>query len=1153
MLNRLMKPICRALVLTLGLELMMPMAAHAGISNLPPLMSPSLPPNVVFTLDDSGSMRWEAMPDNAIQDYDYGYPIPSNTYRSSGDGGVTAAPFEKPGTTNIDARRFRSIAVNKIYYNPDLLYEPWSNADGTAMDPADPTRAKFNPVLPTGVASMSTYNLTTPFPWNSSYAGAYPAVYYRYNPKGSCPATPKATGYAATNEVPACYEQVEIRPDVSAYYGMNGTTKSAARTDCPGTSCTYDQEIQNYANWFQFWRSRTLIARGGVGKAFAKQGDALRVGWGAINRSVMLAPVRNDFSTPNRNAFFDFLYKNTYPSNGTPLRTALDQVGQYFTRTDVNGPWQNVIGNSTSGQFTCRQNFHILMTDGYWNGSGAGSGRNGNYDMSNGPIHATPVLPAPTYKGYVAEAPYKDTNSGTTYTDTLANIAMYYWRTDLRPDLTNNVPTATKNRSDPAYWQHLVNFTVGLGVNGQLNFPGDYNALKAGTLNWPAPAADSASAVDDLWHAAVNSRGKYYSASNPKEFSDSLGDALQEIADRSGDAAAVGASSNTIRAGTSLFTSTYRSTDWSGDVSKVVLDPATGKVSTDQSAGWVSKINTTFDKRKIYTWNSGAKDFTYSNLTAAQKTTFDNAGTTYGSTGQKLFDYIRGGPDLGIFRPRPTNKPFGDFINSAPEYLKEGEDEGYIYLPTGTAGKDSYQNYLASKKSRQEMVYIGGNDGMFHAFNATTGAEEWAYVPNGVINNLPLLADKSYAHRYYVDGTPITADYYSGGWKTAVIGTTGAGGRSVFAIDVTTPLASQMGTNKILWEVNSSNDTDIGYTIGRAQIGRLPNGNWVAIFGNGYYSNSGKAILFVVNMSTGAISKIDTGIGSNNGLSTPRLVIGSDATIKQVYAGDLRGNLWKFDFNASGNLQVAYSGQPLFKAVRSGVEQPITVQPEIVSHPNGGAMVVFGTGKIFEDTDAANMNVQSMFGVWDNYNVSGVTPSAITSGRSALVQQTLTLNGTQFYQVSNNTINWTNKRGWYIDLDLAGSTGERVTIDPLIFYDQAVFTTIIPGTTTDPCSSDGKSTFMQLNYLTGGPLAYQTIDRNNDGVVDSGDLIGGVLFVSGKQGALTFGTTILEKGKKGYVYHPCANALVCQNPEPEETDKIKLPTVRLWRQLFGRD
>lgn len=1152
MLKRLMKPISRALLLTLGLQLVLPMAAHAGISNLPPLMSPSLPPNVVFTLDDSGSMRWELMPDNAVQDYDYGYPTPSNTYRSSGDSAVTAAPFEKTGTTNINARRFRSIAVNKIYYNPDLLYEPWSNADGTAMAPADPSLAKYNPVLPSGVASLPTYNLKNPFPGGDTYAGAYPAVYYRYTPTGSCPAVPNPTGYAAANEVVGCYTKVEIRPDVANYYGMNGTTKSVARTDCPGTACTYDQEIKNYANWFQYWRSRTLIARGGVGKAFAKQGDALRVGWGAINRSVMLAPVRNDFSTTNRNDFFNFLYKNTYPSSGTPLRTALDQVGQYFMRTDANGPWQNVIGNSSSGQFTCRQNFHILMTDGYWNGSGAGSGRNGNYDMSNGPTHTAAFTPAPTYTGYIAEAPYKDTTTGTSYTDSLANIAMYYWRTDLRTDMANNVPTATKNRTDPAYWQHLVNFTVGLGVNGQLNFPGDYTALKNGTLSWPVPAPDSATAVDDLWHAAVNSRGKYYSASNPKEFSDSLGDALQEIADRSGDAAAVGASSNTIRAGTSLFTSTYRSTDWSGDVSKVVLDPATGRVSSDQSAGWVSKLTTAFGSRKVFTWNSGAKDFTYANLTTAQKNTFDTAATNLGSTGDKLFDYIRGGPDLGIFRPRPTNKPFGDFVNSAPEYLKEGEDEGYIYLPVSTPGKSSYQSYLNDKKSRQEMVYIGGNDGMFHAFNGTTGDEAWAYVPNGVINNLPLLADKSYAHRYFVDGTPVTADFYSSGWKTAVIGTTGAGGRSVFAIDVTNPLA--VSKDQVLWEVNSTNDTDIGYTIGRAQVGRLPNGNWVAIFGNGYNSTSGKAVLFVVNMANGSITKVDTNVGGGNGLGTPRLAIGADATIKQVYAGDLKGNLWKFDFSASGNLQVAYSGQPLFKAVRSSVAQPITVQPEIVAHPNGGAMVIFGTGKIFEDTDAANMNVQSMYGVWDNYGVNGVTASAITSGRSALVQQTLTLNGTEFYQVSNNTIAWASQRGWFIDLDLAGSAGERVTIDPLIFYDQAVFTTLIPGTTTDPCTSDGKSTFLQLNYLTGGPLGYQTIDRNKDGVVNNSDMIGGgSLFVSGKQGALTFGTTILEKGKKGYVYHPCANALVCQNPEPEETPKINLPTVRLWRQIFGRD
>ncbi len=604
-------------------------------------------------------------------------------------------------------------------------------------------------------------------------------------------------------------------------------------------------------------------------------------------------------------------------------------------------------------------------------------------------------------------------------------------------------------------------------------------------------------------------------------------------------------SSNSVRSGASLFISTYRTDDWSGQLQQKILDPATGEIARDQTLAWSATVPDS--GRKVFTWaNAMGKVFNYANLDSEDQNVFANAAAAYsGVSATQLVDYISGGPELDQFRHRAN--PLGDFVNSAPQFLKEGEDEAYLFLPLAeAAAKSSYPAYLAAKKSRSAMVYVGANDGMLHAFNGNTGVEEFAYIPKAVVGNLPALANKTYTHKFYVDGTPTLGDaYINNTWKTILLGTTGAGGRSVFALDVSNP--TSFAASNVMWEVNALSDSDIGFTIGRAQLGRMPNGNWVAVFGNGYESASNKAMLVIVDLANGAISKIDTGIGNSaapNGLATPRLVIGIDATIKSVYAGDLQGNLWKFNFTAD-SAAVAYSGMPLFNASRASIVQPITVQPEIIEHPNGGVMLLFGTGKIFEDGDANDMARQSLYGVWDNDGVPAVTASAVTTGQSALQAQTLSLVNSNFYTVTANPIDWTTKRGWYIDLSLAN--GERVTSNPQILYEQIIFTTIIPGGSSDPCVNDGRSTTLQLDAVSGTPLNYQTIDTNGDGRVDTLDT-----GVSGRQGALSFGGTILERGKRAIIYQPTAQAGAPQI-DVTETDKIALPTVRLWRQILGKN
>ncbi|MFZ6747241.1 pilus assembly protein [Undibacterium sp. JH2W] len=1158
--NNLRKPISYYLICALAAQFGWSGYAQAGISQMPPLVKPNVPPNIFYTLDDSGSMMFENLPDDiprtgsgdvtgtGYDDYCTNtcwvtsvFPRPANTYNISGDYDPnyrTVVGFNH----NITVARWRSSDVNKAYYDPKVLYVPWANPAGGQMLPANPAAALLNPVAPNGGTNTTAMDLTQNQTFAAGYAAwlndaatawdtgartVFPALYYIYNPGGSC-----------NQSTLSCYTRVEIKT------GTSLPAKAAARTDCPGSSCTITQEQQNFANWFQYYRSRILAARAGTGLAFAKQSATLRVGFGTINTTgTIINHVSDDFTDPNKTAFLNTLYKHRMPAASTPLRKAVDEVGQYFRDRTVNGPWQTQYGvGNTSAQLSCRQNYNILMTDGYWNGTAAGGGRNANYDGTAGPTITGPNSTSYTYSPV---GPFNDT-----YSDTLADIAFYYWSRDLRDDWGPEKKNVPVSGADPAFWQHLVHFTVGLGVKGTLNYPADLPALTAGTKQWPNGAS---SQIDDLWHAAVNSRGKFFSASNPTEFSAALESSLNTISERIGDAAAVGTSSNTVRSGTSLYTSSYRTSDWSGQVVQRPLD-INGNLTT---AGWVASAPA-FATRKdqVFTYvdaTTKGRKFDLANLTAGDQAYFTTEAATYtpanAVTGANIVDYIKGGPDLGYLRPR--TQAFGDFVNSAPQYLKEGEDDGYDFLPAGAPEKaNSYSDFLTFKAGRASMVYIGANDGMLHALDGSTGVEKFAYVPKGVMSTLSQLSRTTYGHKFFVDGTPTVGDYWDGGWKTALVGTTGAGGRSVFALDVTNP--TSFAQNNILWEVTSANDADLGYTIGNAQIGRLPNGDWVAILGNGYESANKHAVLFLIRLKDGLVTKIDTGSGSvatPNGLSSPALLFNVDSTIKAIYAGDIQGNLWKFNVASSGTT-VAYSGTPLFKAIRSSKVQPITAPPDLTPHPRGGMVVLFGTGKIYETDDALNTDVQSIYGVWDNTGVANVTATAITGGQSALQKQTLTASGSS-YTVDNQSLDYSVKRGWYMDLDTSLSTGERITIEPQVYFDEVIFTSIIPAGATDTCSSDGKSTTFVLRALTGGVFPFPVFDTNGDGKVDSSDTL-----IAGKQGNLTFGTTILKKGNKSIIYQPPSSGSTDANgPRPVQTSFSQgdVPATRVWKQLLRTD
>ncbi len=1092
------------------------------LSNSPLFLGGNISPNVMFTLDDSGSMQFEIMPDELIiESVRYMFPRASGIY--GGDDysnyvvGFNGADFD---SSNQYTASLRSNQVNKIYYNPTERYRPWSNSDGSLMGNANPTCAPHNPMHTAAGCRNLTVNNTQTARWlkkdgsrsSSDSRTFYPAVYFQYN-SGSVNSA-------------SSYTQVEIKSTTSSYTG------GVDRTDCAAApTCTYNEEIQNFANWYTYYRSRVLLARAGIGRAFSVQGNTMRVGFAALNlgtaasndsitvdgvsSKAVVSGVRQ-FTGTDRINFFNDLYGHTIPSAGTPLRIATDEVGKYYQRTDDKGPWSDTPGASGGTQLECRQNYNILMTDGYWSGSDTGLGNIDNTAGASITNNSTPATP-PTYT-YTPALPYSDA-----YSDTLADVAMHYWKTDLRTDMLNNVPT---NTEDPAFWQHMVNITVGLGVGGTLS------TLPSGAETWPDPTTSDAAKIDDLWHAAVNSRGAFFSAAEPGSFANALTNSLSAINDRIGSASSVAASSSELRANGRVYIATFNSGGWSGQLLSIPIDTSAVFGATEWDAGAVSLAPNTISPTARIMITKGSSDgvaFEYTNLSAAQKVFLDkNVAGTVDNCGLERVAYLRGDASkegaggtftcasstlINEFRSRATSK-LGDIVRSGP-----------VFVGTPSAGYSDvdhagYATFNSGYENRTPMVYVGANDGILHGFNACiagvtagctaadAGKELIAYVPSTVYANLNRLTDKDYNanHRFFVDGSPMVGDAYMGAspsWKSVLVGSLNGGGQGYYALDVTNPtdvsksapsFTTANAANLLLWEFSEADDSDMGYSYnlppintftGQAlQIAKMENNQWAVVVGNGYNSTGGKAVLYVLFLTGGEDGtwtlgtdyiKLIADAGTGNGLSSP-VPFDSDGNglADVIYAGDLKGNLWKFDVSSSipATWILGIGSLPLFV---SGPSKPIISPPVVSFHPDGGQLVLFGTGKYLETGDTTNTNTQTIYGVRDHNTIASITSAE-------LIEQVVTDTSGRRISTQNLVPYSTTIKGWYSDLPISG---ERVTGIPAIEDGLYTFVTIIPS--TSPCDFGGRGFVNTLDFLTGGMLSFPAFDITKNRIIASDD------------------------------------------------------------------
>lgn len=1037
----------------------------------------SIPPNIMFILDDSGSMAWDFMPG--------AYAGDKNTINNR------TSPLRIGASTSVH---------NKLYYDPSVTYRPWMQGNSTRHSGGETSANVYTneATLTDGrtLASRGEGERTFYVPKSTAVDLTDSSQYYRYQIR-------EVGGSGGLRVVRSEYVSATADNRGLAQAGCGGVdVGDMAWRLCqeltPTTTRNGAAEIANFATWYSYHRTRSKVAKAGAAEAFSQLGENFRVGYDSIwNRSgsssvsgslpAFRIPVQgNDeglFKDANRTNWFDYLFRAN-ASSGTPLHGALRRTGQYYeTETGASGPWGPQTGDA---QLSCRQNYAILTTDGYWNDDDNFDSqvRPGDADSESG----TDIVSADeqtTYR-YQPARPFQDNVS-----DTLADVAMHYWKRDLRTNLANNVPSSPSN---PAFWQHMSTFGISIGLEGTLSLD-DVQLIEQGSKSWPNPwrtpsnnqdrwANESARRIDDLMHAAVNGRGSFVAATNPQEFADALKDSLAAISRRRASGSNVASNGPSLNNGSHLFQATYTSGEWSGDV--VGISIVGGAIAGTPSWSMATLANedpAAFRARPVYTSSDNG-----------------NSGTTFPSGSQELklvrnkdlptevsgianASYIKGsraneGSSTGALRRRTS--PVGDIVNSSPFYVPETDN-----------------------------LFIGANDGMLHAIDASDGTMLFSYVPKGLdFGKLAMLSSQDYTHHFFVDGGIDVTTQAQGKNRNILVASLGRGGKGVFALDVTQTDPAQISSSIVRWDrtFQKSGDTDyhadMGHVLGAPLVRQGNSGKTIAIVPNGIDSANGKAVLFVYVLnddgSLDATIRIPTnsdGTASQpNGLSEARAAdVNGDGKADYIYAGDLYGNLWKFDVSDSntnkwdvaekqGNTRL-----PIFTATDpSSVRQPITAAVALAKHPGTGRIfVMFGTGSYVTNGDLTSTRVQTLYSIIDE----GAYP--IT--KAQLHHRTIPMTGVD--SLGRAARAWESyselaagKRGWYVNLGVPSpaADGERVVTAPFVRGRALWFSSIIP-IPGEGCDAGGTGYLNAVDAFTGTNPRMQGgtgsfIDVNQDGV-----------------------------------------------------------------------
>jgi type IV pilus assembly protein PilY1 len=780
-------------------------AGKLAISDEPLFLVTNVPPNLLLTIDDSGSMSWAYAPDGIA--WTDGQP------------------------------EFHSPYFNPLYYNPDVTYTQPIDENGVSLTTSfnnawiygfDHSRGSID--LNSLYRATKVYNNGTGSETHTGlYSNVQRAYYYQFDPT-----------------LPNC-----DRTQLNSVNHLETDNHCYTFVSLPAA------QEQNFANWYSFYRTRSMATASAASLAFGKVNGETRVGFQLLgyntcggftstcstyDSAVTVDSRIRKFGGTHKAGFYNWLTR-LYTNNGTPLRQAMKRAGEYYKTSE---PYRIDPAVSGGQVYSCRQNYHIMMTDGVWNGGTPSS-------LLKDDVSRT--LPdGVTYTG--ALPPYKSTTD-----NTLADVAFTYWATDLNTSLANsetlkympvslnetvtyggssNVMTPYWNpRNDPATWQHMVNFLVAVGLNSTLitdpiQWQGDtyassttdgkgYNPLASGNTSWPAAGSNNLPAnVYDLWHAALDSRGQFFSADTPQAIVDAFKTIINRIQERQGSASNLSFNAGSVSSNTQFYQSLFDSSVWKGHLLALPLSDGSGTNLTCTTEARGDVCPTKWDAAGVLTggdykdprdpsrtltngtaidWNTGrviltyngtaGKPFRWADLTTSQKTALENGGSA--NLGQATLEYLRGNRhceelssvacdydtngdsiiDASDDVLRERTSLLGDIVNSSPVYVGNPERNYPTtfndLLNSNTDNETDYSVFAKTtgKGTRLNVVYVGANDGMLHGFrtgrlvdsNSNTiidpsdgfdntlndGREVLAYVPSKVYDNLPSLADPNYS------------------------------------------------------------------------------------------------------------------------------------------------------------------------------------------------------------------------------------------------------------------------------------------------------------------------------------------------------------------------------------------------------------------------
>ncbi|MGN2409868.1 pilus assembly protein [Pseudomonas syringae] len=832
-------------------------------------------------------------------------------------------------------------------------------------------------------------------------------------------------------------------------------------------------------------------------------------------------------ATANLNALKQAI-TNLNPTANTPLAETYYEITRYFR--GMAPFYQNGSNYVSPIQYRCQKNYGVVVTDGL-----------PTYDRTfptNDPddvLDTTRSLPNwDLNAANDGDDLFGDGEGDRLYLDDLAKFA---YDIDLRRDAVTTGGDLTGKSWDSAGFikQNLSTYTVGFTLSNQM-------------------LIDTAN--DSHGH------GKYFQANDSAGLTTALSLALSDIYAKAGSGGGGAANSATLQAGTRFFQTLYDPSDWHGTIRAYDLDPVTGDTG---NAVWDTDTTVTsaITAPVFETWNtltSAKIALDFNALSPAQKTAV-NATLPIGATGDQLIAWAKGTANTAL---RSRTRLMGDLVNTNLALALPTERTS-----TDLTGTTAYTDYLAIKSSKMSYsLLVNANDGFFNVINADSGRRSYAYMPSTALTSLGTVASTNYGagvHKFTVDGQISVFDTQidkTAVWRTVAVGGLGAGGKAFFGVRLFEGTTNSVGA---LWEVRAPDTSDsnnkfnnLGFSYSKPDSARMDNGTGIVVVGNGYGSFTGRASLFVLDATSGAlIAEIPTPVIGNetdNGLSSVRLRVNSQNVVQAAYAGDLKGRLWKFDLSsaAASGWKVAFNGAPLFTAPR-GAGQPITVQPLILDHPLNGKIIYFGTGKFQEIADKQTTALQDFYAIWDadsgagNYVEANLQAQAINgsvSGKDAT-----------YFTSTSNDVDWASKKGWYLPLSTAEPyVGERIIYPAQTSRGRIIFTTAAVNS-TDPCESTGTGRLFELSAATGSMLNYQVLDTDGDLDVDSSDVrVSGRAVGSGIPvlSSILSGTISTKMDSSGQLQPPLDMKIIIDSTG----NKILLPEAGggsfqriMWRQI----